>query len=951
MRAPRLGRLFDSGNEGSASLTSARKVILMAATLALCFILSSGAAGAQSTDDHGDTFATATTVSLGSSTPARINHSADWDVFKIDLSNAEGAIDLLAYGTSDGERDDTIGGLYDDDATLLAYSDDSYMTGGIRHFSLRKIVQPGVYYVVVVSYAGVEVNYTLHVSSVIDPGDSPDTAAPLNVGSRTGGALDTPSDVDHFRLDISTSTHLLIEARGSNFESIDADLIDSEGNEVSTNFFPIGLRSFLFRVQDGFRILDDFEPGVYYLRVTRFTDESIFDDLIGHEEEISRPTLYAISAYEDKKYADFIRECESTTRSLNNPDISDSLYGCQWHLDDANGRDINVESVWAGGDMGDGVNVAVVDDGMYHAHEDLKDNVDASMNHDYTDTGDIYGRIHHHGTHVTGIIAARDNSIGVRGVAPRATVYGYNLLADQNPFSIFVNEADAMARNRGVTAVSNNSWGFPDSPGLGPVSSFWELAVDAGLNTGYDGKGTFYVFAAGNGHLLGDDSNLGEYSNYYGVTAVCSVDGRDSKAGYSETGANLWVCAPANDRPRTLGGTFGILTTENSDRYNRDFLGTSAAAPIVSGVAALMRGANPDLTWRDLKLILAASARKNDPTSAGWEQGAQMYPGSSSSGRYHFNHEYGFGVVDAEAAVDMAKTWTTVPPMVVSSEISDEPSVPVPDAPESIEEDPITVTSELTLDTAIGFTEFVEVKVAFQHESFRDLDIELESPSGAISQLAFPFDTYSDVVPFIDFVPLDGVHRFGSARHLGEDPNGLWKLHITDHINVGEGTFDGWALTIYGHERTPGPPAVESIAPDTDSLVVEWAPPTQSVWGEPISYDLRHIRTEEDETEDSDWTVVEDIWSTGDSDLEYTVTGLTNKVEYQVQVRAINSYGAGRWSDSFSGTPTLNLLRHYDSNENGVIDRDEASQAISDYFDGLIDRDQAIEVITLYFNA
>ena len=43
--------------------------------------------------------------------------------------------------------------------------------------------------------------------------------------------------------------------------------------------------------------------------------------------------------------------------------------------------------------------------------------------------------------------------------------------------------------------------------------------------------------------------------------------------------------------------------------------GTSAATPIVSGVAALMRQANPNLTWRDLKLILAASARKNDPTN------------------------------------------------------------------------------------------------------------------------------------------------------------------------------------------------------------------------------------------------------------------------------------------------------------------------------------------------
>lgn len=217
--------------------------------------------------------------------------------------------------------------------------------------------------------------------------------------------------------------------------------------------------------------------------------------------------------------------------------------------------------------------------------------------------------------------------------------------------------------------------------------------------------------------------------------------------------------------------------------------------------------------------------------------------------------------------------------------------------------------------------------------------------------MAFPFDTYTDIITFIDFVPLDGAHRFGSAKHLGENPNGVWTLQITDHINVGEGAFDGWSITVYGHEQLPGPPAIESAAPDTSSLIVEWSVPTQIIWGEPISYDLRYIRSEDDDAVESNWTVVEDIWSTGDGDLEYTVTGLTNKVEYQVQVRAINSYGAGPWSDSFPGTPKLNLLRHYDRNENGRIDRDEAAQAISDYFNGIIDRDQVIEVINLYFSS
>ena len=80
---------------------------------------------------------------------------------------------------------------------------------------------------------------------------------------------------------------------------------------------------------------------------------------------------------------------------------------------------------------------------------------------------------------------------------------------------------------------------------------------------------------------------------------------------------------------------------------------------MVSGVAALMRHANSALTWRDIKLILAATARKVDARDNGWEEGAVKY--DSTLERYHYNYEYGFGLVDAKAAVDMAVGWTNAP--------------------------------------------------------------------------------------------------------------------------------------------------------------------------------------------------------------------------------------------------------------------------------------------------
>ena len=436
-----------------------------------------------------------------------------------------------------------------------------------------------------------------------------------------------------------------------------------------------------------------------------------------------------------------------------------------------------------------------------------------------------------------GIIAARDNSVGVRGVAPRATIYGYNLL---DGYASLAELLDAMTRNSELTAVSNNSWGNPDRPWPKRASSLWEQAIDAGTKTGYGGRGTFYVFSAGNGHLAGDDSNLDEYVNYYGVTAACSVQGRGARAPYSEMGANLWVCAPSNERPGVfgLGGRFGIVTTENSDNYARDFGGTSAAAPIVSGVAALMRSANPDLTWRDLKLILAASAQKNDPDNSGWVEGARKYRSESASGCYHFNHEYGFGLVDAGTAVAMAKQWVNVGELEVGGAGSGKLDMLIPDA--SVDGHSTTTASSITLEEGIGFTEFVEVNVSLRHESFRDLEIELVSPSGAVSRLAVPHDTYSDIFSYLDFVPVRGSIRFGSARHLGEDPNGDWTLRVTDRIHAGEGILESWNITVFGHEPMPDAPIVEHVRAGSGALTVGWTPSVPRSDFDVTAYDLQH---------------------------------------------------------------------------------------------------------------
>ena len=851
-------------SQRTPSLSSAARLLPIAALVALGFLLIASSVGGQTGgDDHGNSFDTATLVELGSSVEGRIDPGDDRDVFKLDLSDASGPTDLWVYT---GGEFDTYGGLYDSSGTLVTLNDDGFFEGQIRAFSIRTVVPPDVYYVIAVSYLGEPGDYTLHAQSVAAPGATLETADTLTLGAPDGGRIDNPDGVNYFRLDFTESKHVIIDARSAALVPLDAALLDADGNEISANIGPVALRGFGSLFPIGIEIAEDFEPGTYYLKVTSPEITSPFapepEEDPAPDDDSSRTVSYAIFFEEDVEYTELLEDCAADTRALNDPLISDPLYSCQWHLSSSQWQDIDVQSVWEEGIKGEGIGVVVVDDGIYHAHEDLKDNVATGLNFDYgTGGNDIYGRFDHHGTHVAGIIAARDNDIGVRGVAPRATVYGYNFLSGLN--STGLNLLDAMSRNSGVTAVSNNSWGPSDGPEPSRTFSFWRQAVHAGITEGYGGKGTFYAFAAGNGHLLGDDSNLDEFANSHAVTAVCSVHSEGRRAGYSEMGANLWVCAPSNDRPASLGGAHGILTTENSDRYYQDFGGTSAATPLVAGVAALTRDANDDLTWRDIKVILAASASKNDTASSGWEPGARKHP-ISSTDKYHFNHEYGFGVVNAKGAVAMAKRWTTLPEMQDTTVSSGELYVEIPDA--TALGSATTTTHALTVETEIGFTEFVEVTVSFAHDSFRDLEILLESPSGAISRLAVPFDTYDGLNAFIgdEFVPLYGSFQFGSAKHLGEDPNGEWKLHVTDKIPAAYGVFGGFDITVYGHQRAPGVATLDSVEVNVggESLDVAWAAPDEAGDSAITSYDIRYVATDEDETDLANWTLFcQGVWT------------------------------------------------------------------------------------------
>jgi len=458
------------------------------------------------------------------------------------------------------------------------------------------------------------------------------------------------------------------------------------------------------------------------------------------------------------------------------------------------GNDLDIKELYhkyMGYNMGNNIIVQVVDSGVDADHEDLAINMDMSRSLNGEDIGDPSSTSGEtHGTMVAGIMAARAfNEKGVRGIAPFAKIAGSNWLDSQTTTGL--EKAWLSADGANEILVSNNSWGsYTDS------STLYEDIMQKGTSDLRDQKGRIYIFSAGNDRDEYGNANL-QYSasNRYAII-VAALQHDNKYATYSNPGSNVLVCGYSGnyyqDSP-TIATTTIMGTSSNSgdintkttwsedtnQNYTFTMNGTSAASPVVSASIALVLEACPDLTWRDVKYLVAKNAKQVDTSNNTWVQ--------NGAGLWH-SIDYGFGLINPIGMIDECSSNYTNLPTEKTQSVTKNFDVLIPDN---------NTTQSFTVDMtdASMKIEWVEVTVDNNSSFASDYRIELTSPSGTKTKLMdVNLVSKNDLKNW-----MDGGFRFGSAAMIDEDSQGSWKVEITDTMNGDSGTLKSIKLEIYGH--------------------------------------------------------------------------------------------------------------------------------------------------------
>ncbi len=312
---------------------------------------------------------------------------------------------------------------------------------------------------------------------------------------------------------------------------------------------------------------------------------------------------------------------------------NDPLYPQQWHH-----ALVLAEPAWDLERGDPSVRIAVIDSGVDTSHPDLAAKLVAPRDTENQDNDPSPEPDEAHGTACAGIAAATSNNdLGVTGMCQLCSLIPIRLFPGSG-FTRAGADSDAMywAGDNGASVISN-SWGPAESA---PIPFNLDAAITDVANGGRGGLGTLILFAAGNS---AEENQSFELESHPLVLAIGATGLADARESYSNFGPDLDLMAPAAAVTTDNQGPNGYVGGD----YIVAFGGTSAATPVVAGVAGLLLAADPTLTRGQLTSVLLTTA---DPV------GGEPYV----DGRNDF---YGYGRVNAARSLELVVTGSVCSPV------------------------------------------------------------------------------------------------------------------------------------------------------------------------------------------------------------------------------------------------------------------------------------------------
>ncbi|XP_074647499.1 endoprotease bli-like isoform X2 [Tubulanus polymorphus] len=497
------------------------------------------------------------------------------------------------------------------------------------------------------------------------------------------------------------------------------------------------------------------------------------------------------------------RELKTQHRSKRAIEVSDPMWSQQWYLyrdsGSSSGADMNSMVAWDYA-TGAGVTIGVVDGGVLENSEDIRVNTELTLDLHPGQPIDADST----GTEAAGVAAALRNAKCGVGIAYEAQIANIRLFSKAANVIRDDLRAKALTHRLDKIDIYLNNWSANEDAGdnsrklfrMSPQSS---QALYKGIREGRGGKGAIYIWASGKGGLLsGDSCSYDEYVNNIYTIAVAGIKEDNRRLLRGERCSAIIVSAYSADSGET--GTLDATMQQQSLRNivspsgksisecDTDFAESGAAASMVAGAAALALQVNPKLTWRDMQHLII---RTSNPY-IGFRTKQNRDEFITNAANFKVSPTFGFGLLDIGKMVKLARKWPELPKnmtcIIPGRLIANKNQIPQ------------YFNAEVNRYCKIEYIEHVEVRFHLTYSNKRGrVSARLESPARTESIIL------NGREPDITLEEL----RWQTVTYAfwGEQPQGLWRLHIDDaspsDLNRGSGTLFDYTLIIHGmNERT-----------------------------------------------------------------------------------------------------------------------------------------------------